>query len=133
MFHNIKKATSFVIDRSRWIRGEGGQESRLHRKNDGRMCCVGMYLEACGVPRYALTDIYTATTFLGYYLGSKFDLKEVGLEDLAWLYNSEVEHELYLTNDKHYDEGGNVIGAERREAVLTGLFAKAGVTVTFED
>ena len=32
-----------VIDRQRWLRGEGVDESYLLRKHDCKMCCLGFY------------------------------------------------------------------------------------------
>lgn len=40
----------FELDRARWFRGKGPLESALLRE-DGGMCCLGLYLEACGVPQ----------------------------------------------------------------------------------
>lgn len=38
-----------TIDRSKWLRGEGSDESYLLRESDGKMCCVGFFAIACGV------------------------------------------------------------------------------------
>lgn len=38
-----------IIDRAKWLRGEGGLPSYLLRKYDNKMCCVGFYLKACGM------------------------------------------------------------------------------------
>jgi hypothetical protein len=46
----------FTIDRTRWYRGQGPDESALRRKQDGCMCCLGLYLEACGVDPEGLTE-----------------------------------------------------------------------------
>lgn len=43
-----------VIDRSRWLRGEGGDDSYLLRAKDEKMCCLGFYGLACG---FALDDL----------------------------------------------------------------------------
>lgn len=37
-----------VIDRNRWLRGEGGAVSKLHRISDGKMCCLGFFCYALG-------------------------------------------------------------------------------------
>jgi len=41
---------TLVIDRSRWLRGEGADKSFLHRPEDGKQCCLGFYLRSCRVP-----------------------------------------------------------------------------------
>lgn len=38
-----------VIDRSKWLRGEGSKSSFLLRFGDQKMCCLGFYLKACGL------------------------------------------------------------------------------------
>lgn len=52
---------NLVIDRSIWLRGEGEDESRLLRVADGKMCCVGIYLAACGVPSSQLEEVKCAS------------------------------------------------------------------------
>jgi hypothetical protein len=46
---------SFTVDRSKWIRGQGNEKSYLLLE-DGSMCCLGFYGEACGVDRHRLLD-----------------------------------------------------------------------------
>lgn len=37
-----------IINLKKWYRGKGSDNSRL-RLSDGRQCCLGFYLRACGV------------------------------------------------------------------------------------
>lgn len=37
-----------IIDRKRWLRGEGPGPSRLLREEDNKMCCLGFYSLAKG-------------------------------------------------------------------------------------
>lgn len=37
------------ISREKWLRGKGGYDSYLIRPRDGKQCCLGFYLKACGV------------------------------------------------------------------------------------
>jgi hypothetical protein len=46
-----------VIDRSKWLRAEGADESRLLRPNDGKMCCLGFFGLACGLEEDDLADM----------------------------------------------------------------------------
>lgn len=39
-----------IIDRQKWLRGEGAIASRLLRPSDGKMCCLGQLGIACGIP-----------------------------------------------------------------------------------
>jgi len=39
-----------TIDRKRWLRGEGADNSFLRRIEDGKMCCIGFLGKACGIP-----------------------------------------------------------------------------------
>lgn len=45
-----------VIDRSKWLRGEGGGDSCLLRPSDGKMCCLGFVGLACGLTAKELTN-----------------------------------------------------------------------------
>ena len=40
-----------VIERSKWLRGEGWEKSSLLRSSDKKMCCLRFLGEACGVSR----------------------------------------------------------------------------------
>ena len=44
----MKKVTVLRINRKRWWRGQGSDESNLRGTTDGKQCCVGFYARACG-------------------------------------------------------------------------------------
>lgn len=44
-----------VIDRSKWLRGEGSTNSQLRRLSDGKMCCLGFHALACGADKKLIT------------------------------------------------------------------------------
>ena len=46
-----------IIDRDIWLRGEGSGWSYLLRKEDEKMCCLGIYLKECGVSSEKLLDM----------------------------------------------------------------------------
>jgi hypothetical protein len=109
--------TEFVIRRSVWLRGEGPMNSMLLRPSDGKQCCVGIYLSACGVPNEALEHRPNATSV-------------TTVKDLipTWLLVSSITvNWLYRRNDAPYLHDGD------REAGIQHLFAEAGVKVTFVD
>src|SRR5207245_382390 len=47
---------TLVIDRARWLRGEGIDSSALLRPSDKRMCRLGFLGESCGIPRERLEN-----------------------------------------------------------------------------
>src|ERR1700722_8114543 len=47
---------SFIVDRKRWYRGKGQDDSWLLNRNN-KMCCLGFYAEACGVDHKSMRDI----------------------------------------------------------------------------
>ncbi len=113
----------FVIPRDEWLRGEGPDKSFLHRVEDGKECCVGIYLKACGVPIRALTGIADAV-----YLCDDDD--EIDFpDDLSWMLDGSDIGDLYSNNDcvdSEYTES-------RREEDIASLFADNGIKVTFVD
>jgi hypothetical protein len=48
---------SFTIDRKRWYRGMNFGSALL--KQNGKMCCLGFYAKACGLPNKMLCDVET--------------------------------------------------------------------------
>ena len=44
----MPKMKTLVIERARWLRGEGSGPSKLLRKEDGKMCCLGFMFLSCG-------------------------------------------------------------------------------------
>jgi hypothetical protein len=135
----VKQVTEFVIDRSKWLRGEGGELSRLLRKSDQKQCCVGMYLTACGVPFENIEEVSVGSELWDMWKDMGF--KEEDFPD--WL-KEELEDQwdtidgrerlvrpksdsfrLYTENDTpHTTE-------EERELFIAAMFAKYGVKVTF--
>jgi hypothetical protein len=51
-----KYTQEFTIDRKTWLQGEGSEASRLLRPEDNKRCCLGFYLESCGVSVRKLLD-----------------------------------------------------------------------------
>lgn len=108
---------TLVIDRRRWLRGEGGGDSALYRTRDGKMCCVGFYCRM--VKRLPIAVI----------------------RDSRWTYDGILPDDHWLNTDDSPD----TIDAERlatvndarglddpsRERQIAAIFAKHGVRAKF--
>lgn len=121
---------NLIIDRAKWLRGEGGNLSRLLRPADGKMCCLGFLGLQCG---------YTPDQMLDQGEPNEM-FEKVDREACAefnrwpkWLIavdeygpaNDRAVTELIATNDDR------VMPESDREAQIAAIFAKHGVTVTF--
>lgn len=118
----VKKAKTMklVIDRNVWLRGEGSDRSALLRPTDGKMCCVGIYLKALGVPEDELLKDKTAR-FIKSDLVPEWTRCAPGEKPYP------VVSELYQIND-----GANLGFSEaERERLIAERFAKHGVKVKF--
>ena len=108
----------FTIPRSKWIRGMPGFSSLL--VPDGKMCCLGHYGKACGVPDESMLN--------------RPLLSRVSMDSqLYWLDPLDLprpEFKLLVAND---EPRGRRYSDADREADITRIFADHGITVTFTD
>jgi hypothetical protein len=109
-----------TIDRNTWLRGEGSVVSRLLRKDDGKKCCLGFYMNACGVSDSKIEDVRLPS-----------ELDDIPSE-AAWLVEKNIKNlgmaspiafNLMLYNDAFSQFG--------REEEITKIFKEAGVEVEF--
>lgn len=123
----MERVKEFVIRRSIWLRGDGGAASYLMR-GDGKMCCIGIYLAACGVPTSELKSTKTAVRLSGY---RKSMLHAAGAD---WLVNGAVGLAVHgqLMEYNDYIATSDVSESAREAAIAEG-FASQGVAVTFVD
>lgn len=136
----IKEIKSFTIDRSKWYRGNHADCSKLLITHDdicqekgcqepshknaetmGKMCCLGIYLLACGVPKKLLANVGSPD-----YIPRNFEDGAVP----EWLVADEnptilCDH-LMTTNDS-IDLSEDV-----REASIKEDFATVGIKVRFK-
>lgn len=120
MLHEITELTIYEDD---WLRGKGSGNSALFT-GAGTQCCLGQYLEACGVPRQEMLNIGTVAGFFDKTQLPKF---------LAWLTERSTTY--------HFNsaEGVNLMTAnddielteEERKPVVAAAFGAHGVHVTF--
>jgi hypothetical protein len=115
--------TKFEIDRSTWLRGERGNS--LLRNSKGCCCCLGFYLEACGLPPNVLEgfgtpenvhDVVAVPAEAGWLLHPS--------EESASVCDSGICLALIDANDNSDDE-------PHREKTIAELFAKQGIEVVF--
>ena len=128
----IRNVKEFIIDRSQWLPWEaqrGGSALRLTgsygKTADGRtrMCCLGIYLNKCGVPKDTLN---------GYVMPRELPLKIVA-KIPSWLSDDDdTAGDLANVNDTAnfaIRKGERRIDA--REKKIKALFKKQGVKVKF--
>ena len=115
----------FEIDRSRWLRG--GYPSFLLRRKDRKMCCIGLYLEACGVEEERLVDIADPMGVMGLLPVEAHWLRQGEQEDKTPL-DSYAASALMWVNDQM-----NTITEAEREEAIRARFSSHGVEVTFVD
>lgn len=108
-----------VIDRSKWLRGEGSMESRLYRSSDGKMCCIGFLALARGC---TLADIADRSAVESRRLEvkprrlSNFPIDQFAPLPVAYDVNDAAD-----------------INDDTREEKLTTIFAEMGYEVEFVD
>lgn len=75
-----------VIDRKIWLRGDDA--SYLLRPSDGKMCCLGIYLEACGINKNAMNGVNVPSS-LGFILPEEAArwMNEMGCVDATMAMN----------------------------------------------
>jgi hypothetical protein len=118
-----------TIDRAKWLRGEGFKESMLLRSYDDKMCCLGFYARACGVPKAAMIDIdtpYNVKEALTTWTKAKKGARWLFASGRKFFTISNACQSLMKVNDddEEYTEA-------EREARITMLFSEHGVEVEF--
>ena len=111
------KMKRLVIDRKRWIRGEGFDDSYLYRGDDGKKCCVGFYArQLLRLPVRAIKDVQSLDMLL----------RDVGFDTSApfadkvpkWGNRSPDIYELYTVNDNRD------MDSRKREIRITKIFGE---------
>lgn len=127
-----------TIERSRWLRGEGDQVSRLLRPSDGKMCCLGFM--ACQLG-YTEAEISNGETPMSAVRVAQKNLWPENMihEDLDFSSLIEVGGKSYAqelvvrslmeTNDLEFVSASET----SREDILTSLFKSINIEVEFVD
>lgn len=115
-----------VIERDRWLRGEGSSDSYLLRDSDGKMCCLGFYALACGLMKIQIANVTDPAGARRPTKAFEDALVHIPLnpEEMP-LGNSQAAKDLMSANDSIELEDNE------REQRLERLFAKIGVQVEF--
>lgn len=109
----------FTIDRTRWLRGEGSDVSKLLRPSDGKMCCVGFFCLAQGLSEDTINDKPTYYAVIGSIENDPFVLTG------DYIIDRQETWSMYHVNDSP------LLSDEEREKLLTNNFAKLGHKVEF--
>jgi hypothetical protein len=130
----------FTVDRKRWLRGEGSMKSRLLRKSDRKMCCLGFRALAKGATEEQILDRESPRDLtIDDKTGALADLCELD-ERGRPVDNNKVAQNLMGTNDHRLDsldddadevDMGDPHSEEQREQQIRDLFASIGEEVEF--
>lgn len=123
-----------IIDRKIWLHGkkqidQTGNEpfraSSLYRSLDWKMCCIGIYLNQCGVSKKILLDKPDATSLV--------DMDVKLPKQVAWLIQTETYTEggEYHINSTDSGELMKINDRSANENKIKKLFAKHDVEVEF--
>lgn len=119
-----------IIDRAKWLRGEGSEDSYLVRASDGKMCCLGFYGQACGLDIEAMRDVPSPAEVP--------DVIAMAWKEGRWLFDDLYKFtsascsNLMEANDVVCSDFEEIEEVERqREAEIVSLFAFHSVEVEF--
>src|SRR5690348_15267405 len=119
-----------TIDRNIWLRGEEQSQSFLLRTLDDRQCCVGIYLEACGVPRHSLADRASAES-INSQLPTEAQWLTENVDDTLALYTINDRDPIYIDSGYGAAEVRDLADADEievseddRERLISELFAR---------
>jgi hypothetical protein len=117
-----------IIDRQKWLRGEGETKSSLLRGEDGKMCCLGFLGIECGIESERLQDVGAPEDIPRDANESLLEIwKEASFLFVDNIYRSMASVQLMETNDD------TSISDQERERRLSDIFSKHGVEVEFID
>jgi hypothetical protein len=118
-----------IIERDKWLRGEGMICSRLLRKSDGKKCCLGFYALQCGADPNDIRGVATPTWINA---PSRTALRE---SHGSWLFDDVATNMLPNTSKSCellmiINDDENLEDSER-EQKIAAIFAEYEVEVKF--
>ena len=118
-----------VVERSKWLRGEGWEKSKLLRSTDGKMCCLGFACLAMGATEEQINNMNSPTMVCN--MGGGLELPMLTMVDTDHLgrrlIHKDPVSEAMMINDER------ILSESAREARLTQLLAKVGIDLEFVD
>ena len=152
----INHVDEFELPRSVWFRGEGDYGSGLllddtavKDEDVGKMCCLGVYLKACGLPEKYLNDVgepVSVNSLMHHEMPSwlfkkssvTYSSRMAASEDCSMLMSINDEE---LVDDETFEEltaeddvrKWHHRSEEERERKIIELFAKNGIKVNIVD
>lgn len=120
--HNRLKV---VIDRQRWLRGEGSDRSLLLREGDGKMCCLGFVCRAVGMGEADIVNQGAPNERSVAPLWARMLPGLLGGGELGLWTGRAIDDLVYCNDDV-------TISPIAREQFITQYLAELGVDVTFE-
>jgi hypothetical protein len=104
-----------TIDRKKWLHGEGSTVSKLLRRSDSKMCCLGFLAKSLGASDESILD----------YTGPSCTSKIPWPAPLIHTHQGSLSDTMIRVNDQI----GKV--EEERESELITLFQSIGIEVEF--
>lgn len=118
-----------TIERSKWLRGEGGNASSLLRAEDGKMCCLGFAALKCGLKPEWIEGKATPGAAVIHHSDDEID----GFKRLFFLDLKEHRAQLGTTISLMSVNDGMVLSEAEREEEITRLGKHVGFIFTFVD
>lgn len=133
----IEDIKSFTINRKRWLRGEGSEESCLLNTKTGKMCCLGFFAKQSKIPKNYIENVDTPCSARMLLNGTKVyssNCKVISRPAKSIKWNTKL-----LSGEFHSATGDTLmdvnddeeISDEIREKKITSLFKRIGITVKF--
>lgn len=119
----------FIIERSKWLRGEGMDDSALMRARDGKCCCLGLIALQCGIEAEEIKGVQSPSG-VHHDLWDKFP--EPFRPEKRFL-DSPLAGDMMPVNDKEFEEDESEYSDAQREAELTRLASGHGIELEFVD
>lgn len=107
----------FTVERSKWLRGEGGHNSKLLCSQSGKMCCLGFFALSQGAAPEDIQDKRTPENIQHDWTKPLVTAQHI---------NTAICDSLMIVND-------STGYGESREQMLKEMFARIGVEVEFVD
>ena len=115
-----------IIDRKKWLHGEGSARSFLLREEDGKMCCLGFYALSKGYSKEEILGKQSPAALIDCDL--KFNkLVSINNYGASRFTSSAICYELFWSNDST-----TIKDSTLREQSIIDNFYKIGVEVKFE-